>query len=155
MKAWFFGLQARERMIVMIGGAAAIAIILWGLVVQPLQAEVARLRTSVETKQRLLVDVARIEGEMPSPITTNRQGEGQTLVVIVDSTARSHGLDLPRTRANGPSGVDVSFQNARFDALVAWLVVLHDSYGVDVDTASFSSAREPGLVNGQISLRRL
>jgi hypothetical protein len=32
---------------------------------------------------------------------------------------------------------------------------LHDRYGVDVETASFSSAREPGLVNGQLSLHRL
>lgn len=155
MKAWFFGLQPRERMIVAAGGAVAVAIILWGFVVQPLRTEVARLRTSVDTKQRLLVDVTRVEGEMPAATAGARQGAGQTLVVIVDNTARSHGLDLPRTRANGPSGVDVSFQNARFDSLVAWLLVLHDSYGVDVDTASFSSAREPGLVNGQLSLRRL
>ena len=155
MKAWFFGLQVRERIIVAVGGAAAVAIILWGFVIQPLREEVVRLRASVDTKQRLLIDVARVEGEMPSTVTAGRQGAGQTLVVIVDNTARSHGLDLPRTRANGPSGVDVSFQNARFDSLVAWLLVLHESYGVDVDTASFSSAREPGFVNGQLSLRRL
>jgi type II secretory pathway component PulM len=83
------------------------------------------------------------------------QGADQTLVVIVDNTARSHGLDLPRTRANGPSGVDVTFQGASFDSLVAWLLVLHGTYGVDVETASFSSGREAGLVNGQISLHRL
>ena len=39
--------------------------------------------------------------------------------------------------------------------VVAWLVALHGTYGIDVETASFSSAREPGLVNGQVSLRRL
>ena len=155
MKAWFFRLQPRERMIVGVGAAAAVAIVLWGFVVQPLRAEVGRLRTSVDTKQRLLVDVARVEGEMPATTTGGREGVGQTLVVIVDNTARNHGLDLPRNTANGPSGVNVSFQNARFDSLVAWLVVLHDTYGVDVDTASLSSAREPGLVNGQLSLRRL
>jgi general secretion pathway protein M len=155
MKAWFFGLQPRERMIVGLGAAAAVAIVLWGFIVQPLRSEVGRLRTSVDTKQRLLVDVARVEGELPATTTAARQGAGQTLVVLIDNTARNHGLDLPRTRANGPSGVDVSFQNARFDALMAWLVVLHDAYGVDVDTASFSSSREPGLVNGQLSLRRL
>ena len=85
----------------------------------------------------------------------NRQGAEQTLVVIVDNTARNHGLDLPRTRANGPSGVDVTLQRASFDSLVAWLLVLHATYGVDVETASFSTGRAPGLVNGQLSLRRL
>lgn len=155
MKAWFFGLQPRERWIVAIGATAAIAIVFWGFIVRPLRAEVVSLRASVDTKQRLLIDVARIEGSQPSSLVANRQGVGQTLVVIVDTTARSHGLDLPRTRANGPSGVDVTFQGASFDALVAWLLILHGTYGVDVETASFSSGRGQGLVNGQISLRRL
>ena len=66
MKAWFYGLQPRERWIVVIGAAVAVVIIVWGFVVSPLRAETARLRASVDTKQRLLIDVARIEGEQPS-----------------------------------------------------------------------------------------
>jgi general secretion pathway protein M len=155
MKAWFYGLQPRERWIVMAGAAAALVIIVWGFVVRPLRAEMTTLRTSVDTKQRLLIDVARVEGEQPSTVTGNREGTGQTLMGIIDNTARSHGLNPPRTRANGPSGVDVSIQDASFDALMAWLLELHDRYGVDVETASFASARQPGLVNGQLSLRRL
>ena len=154
MRAWFFGLQMRERWIVSVGVSAAVAIILWGFVVQPIRSEIAALRTAVDTKQRLIVDVARVEGSQPS--TLNRQGAEQTLVVIVDNTARNHGLDFPRTRANGPSGVDVTFQRASFDSLVAWRLVLHSTYGVDVETASFSNdGRAPGLVNGQLSLQRL
>jgi type II secretory pathway component PulM len=154
MKAWFFGLQQRERWIVAIGAAAAVVIIVWGFGMQ-LRSELASLRASVDTKQRLLIDVARIEGELPATVVNDRQGRDQTLAVIVDNTARSHGLNPTRVRANGPSGVDVSIQGGSFDALVAWLVALHGTYGVDVDTAQFTSAREPGLVNGQLSLRRL
>jgi general secretion pathway protein M len=155
MKAWFYGLQPRERWIVTVGALLAVVIIAWGFVVRPLRAEIATLRTSVDTKQQLLADVARIEGEQPSAVATGRQGADQTLSVIIDNTARGHGLNPTRTRANGPSGVDVSLQGASFDALAAWLLVLHGTYGIDVETASFSSAREPGLVNGQLSLHRL
>jgi type II secretory pathway component PulM len=155
MKAWFYGLQTRERWIVALGAAATVIIVVWGFVLTPLRAEIATLRTSVDTKQRLLVDVARVEGERPAMVTGTRQGSDQTLVGIVDNTSRAHGLNFPRTRANGPSGVDVSFQNASADALLAWLLVLHDTYGIDVETASFSPTREPGLVTGQLSLRRL
>jgi type II secretory pathway component PulM len=155
MRAWFFGLQMRERWIVGVGAAAALAIMLWGFGVRPLRAEVVALRTAVQTKQQLLVDVARVEGTQPSSVAGGRLGADQTLVVIISNTAGSYGLGEPRTRANGPSGVDVTLQAASFDAVVAWLVALHDTYGVDVETASFSSAREPGLVNGQVSLRRL
>jgi general secretion pathway protein M len=155
MKAWFFGLQPRERWIIAVGAAVALAIVLWGFVVSPLRAEVARLRTSVDTKQRLLIDVARIEGGQPSQVVGNRQGTDQPLYLIISNTAGAYGVEPRNTRANGPSGVDVSVQNASADALLTWLVALHGTYGIDVETASFSPAREPGLVNGQLSLRRL
>lgn len=155
MKAWFFGLQTRERWLVGIGAAAAAAIVLWGFILMPLNDEIARLRTSVETKQRLLIDVARIEGQNPSAVVTNRQGSNQTLMVIVENTAGNHGFSPTRTTANGPSGVNVSIQDAPFDALSAWIVTLHTSYGIEVESASFLPTREPGLVNGQLTLRRL
>lgn len=153
MKQWFYGLQPRERWIVSVGAIAAVIMILWVGALRPLQSGTAALRTAVDTKQRLLVEVSRLEGS--GPTVSGRQGADQTLVVIVSNTAAAQGLDLPRTRPNGPSGIDVTFQGASFDALVTWLVTLHTTYGVDVETASFSSAREPGLVNGQLSLHRL
>lgn len=155
MKAWFYGLQPRERLILSVGAAVALIIVLWAGVLRPLDRATTALRAGVELKQRLLLEVSSLEGSQPALTASNRQGADQTLVVIVSNTAAAHGLDLPRTRPNGPSGIDVTFQGASFDTLVAWLVALHTSYGVDVETASFSSAREPGLVNGQLSLHRL
>ena len=155
MKAWFFGLQMRERWIVGIGGAVALAIILWGFVVRPVRAEMVALRTAVDTKQRLLVDVARIENTQPGNVDANRRGADQTLQLIVSNTASAYGIGQPRTRANGPSGVDVTLQGVPFDALVAWLVALHGTYGVDVETASFTTGRDVGLINGTVLLRRL
>ena len=40
------------------------------------------------------------------------------------------------------------------DAIAEWLVALHDSYGVDVETASITPTREPGFVNATFLLRR-
>jgi len=155
MKAWFYGLQPRERWLVAIGGLVAVVVVLWGFVARPLRTQSAALDTAVGIKQLLLVDVARLEGSRPGGVSGSPQGANETLVVIVKNSADAHGLSLPRTRQNGPSGIDVTFQDAPFDTLVAWLVLLHDTYGVDVETASFSGARQPGLVNGQLSLRRL
>ena len=155
LRVWFFGLQPRERWILGVGVVAAVVIILWGGVVSPMRAEAARLRTSVDTKQRLLIDVQRLEAQQPSPGGTNGpQGSQQTLVVIVDDTARNHGLGSPRTRQNGPSGIDVTIQGASFDVLMEWLIELHGTYGIDVETGQLVKAREPGLVNGQLLLHR-
>jgi type II secretory pathway component PulM len=151
---WFDNLQPRERWIVLGGAVAALVILLWALVLRPLGAQSVTLREAVDMKQRLLIDLARLEGTQV-PASPNVQGGDQTLVVIVNNTAQSHGLTLSRTRPNGPNGIDVTFQGASFDVLAAWLITLHGSYAVDVESASLTSARVQGLVNGQLSLNRL
>jgi type II secretory pathway component PulM len=151
---WFYGLQARERWIVAIGAAAALLIVVWWSLAS-LRADIALLQSSVDSKQRLLIDVSRLQSQKPSNSVDGQQDRDQPLYLLVSNTATTYGLEPPRTRANGPSGVDVTLQNASFDAILAWLVALHDSYGVDVETASLARAREPGLVNGTLLLRRL
>ena len=152
LKTWYFGLQERERWIVSIGFAAAAVIIVWWSMAR-LGSEMQTLRTAVDTKQRLLIDVAR--SRPPSRTGSSAIVRRQSAPLSTrEQTAPSYGLEAPRTRANGPSGVDVTVQNASFDALAAWLVALHNTYGVDVETASFSPARAPGLVNGNLLLRR-
>ena len=156
MKAWFYNLQPRERWIVSVGLVAAVLIVFWAFVFKPMRSQSQLLQTAVESKQRLLVDLARLEGaQTPLSSGGSVQGREQTLVVVIDTTAQQHGISLSRTRPNGPSGIDVTFQGASFDVLVAWLMTLHGTYAVDVESASFTSARVQGLVNGQLSLQRL
>ena len=155
LSGWFYGLQPRERWIVAVGALLFVVIIGWGFVLKPLNAEVARLQESVGTKQRLLVEVARVESERPPTVVDNQQNRNQPLVNFVPDSATRYGLETPRGRTNGPSGVDITLQNASFDAVLVWLVALHDMYGVDVETATFTPAREPGFVNGSLLLKRL
>ena len=154
LKTWYFGLQPRERWIVSVGAVAAVIIVLWWSLTK-LGAEMQTLRTSVDTKQRLLIDLARIETTQPAGVSRNPAANNKPLFQLVSDTAPSFGLVEPRTRLNGPNGVDVTVQNASSDALMAWLVALHTMYGVDVETVSISNARDPGLVNGNLLLRRL
>lgn len=156
MKAWFYGLQPRERWIVSAGAVVAALIVLWTFALNPVRSQSNSLRTAVESKQRLLVDLGRLEGaQSPSAAGGSVQGRDQTLVVVIDTTAQQHGISLSRTRPNGPNGIDVTFQGAPFDVLVSWLMTLHGTYAVDVESASITSARVQGLVNGQLSLQRL
>jgi type II secretory pathway component PulM len=150
---WYFGLQERERWIVSVGFLAAVVIVVWWSMTR-VGSEMERLRTAVDTKQRLLIDVARVEATQAPGVVNNPQTSNKPLSVLVSDTAPTFGLVEPRTRMNGPNGIDVTVQNASFDALAAWLVALHNTYGVDVETASFSPARAPGLVNGNLLLRR-
>ena len=154
MRAWFDNLQPRERWILIAGVVIAIGVLLWAGVLRPMRAQSAILQAAVEAKQRLLVDLDRL-GASSAAHPAGTQPPDQTLVVVVDSTAQAHGLRITRSRPNGPSGVEVTLQAVPFDVLVAWLMTLHGTYAVDVESAQLSTARQQGLVNGQVSLHRL
>lgn len=157
MKDWLETLAPRERAVLAVGAVLAVLIVFWGLIWQPLSDGTAELREQVERKSRLHVDAQRAAAVEPTGDATPAAAEpGQSLVLLVDGTAQSHGLSgaLTRTRPEGADGISVTFRDAPFDAVVSWLVALWNDHGVRVETASVNGAREPGLVNGQILLRR-
>jgi general secretion pathway protein M len=151
MKDWFANLAPRERAIFLGGAVIVVLVVVWYGVLRPLQTRSEILRASVLSKQRLLVNLARIDGQ---PVQTANAGSNQTLVVLVGNTAKEHGVELTRQRPDGPDGIQVTFGNASFDTLVEWLVALETQYAVSVESASFTGTRQQGIVNGQLLLRR-
>jgi len=155
MKEWFMSREPRERVILTIGAVVAALIFAVAFVWRPLANGTAELRESVERKNQLLVDVRQAAVIAPDAGGGPRDA-GQSLVVLVDSTAQSHGLAgaLTRTRPDGPDGINVTFQNASFDALMSWLVSLQTEHRIGVESATVTRTQQPGLVNGQLFLRR-
>jgi type II secretory pathway component PulM len=152
MKAWFDNLQPRERLILFGGVAAALSIALW-LGVMKLHTQSEVLRDAIGAKERLLVDLTRV-GARPAATAPGAQGSNQTLVVLIDGSAREHGIALTTRRPDGPDGVQVAFTNVPFDMLLDWLVALEQHSSVAVEAASFTTAKQKGIVNGQLTLRR-
>lgn len=154
MKTWFANLEPRERLIFIAGSIAALLIVSWSFVLKPLRAGTVELREAVESKQQLLVGLGRVEGLQAAGNTAQANQPRLSLVVLVNNTARERGLSLPRNRPEGQDGINVTLQNAQYDALVAWLVSLETTHSVTVESATLSGARQQGFVNGQLSLRR-
>lgn len=156
MKAWFARLAPRERWILSAGAVLAAVIVLWGFVWLPLGSRSAELRQRIDDKQALIADLRRAAALGGGSAQSQRPAPSQSLVVLVDQTARAHGLadSFTRTRPDGADAINVSFQNAPFDGILAWLVRLHADYGIRVESASFNGSRERGLVTGQLFLRR-
>jgi type II secretory pathway component PulM len=154
MKAWFESLRAREKLILIGGGTAAALIFLW-FGAMKLHAQTGVLRDSIGAKQRMLVELDRV-GAQPAGNAPGAQtpGSTQTLVVMIESSAHDYGIQLTRTRAEASNGVQVSFSNVAFPKLLDWLVKLERERSVTVESASFTSTKQRGVVNGQLVLRR-
>jgi type II secretory pathway component PulM len=80
------------------------------------------------------------------------------LVVIIDNTLRQRDLysTLQRSQPTAQDGIRVEFANAPFDDLVLWLSDLGQSYGMHLQSGSFSrnAADNAGRVNATLTLER-
>ena len=154
MMQWWASLQPRERLILGVGAVIAASIVLWEFAWQPLTSGRAELRTSIEGKRQLLSDIARVS--VLGDTQDLQVIDSQSLFVLIDQTAQANGLGnaMTRARPNGSNEINVTFSNASFDQLIAWLIALNQNNGIFVEGASINSSREEGLVSGQLLLRR-
>ena len=138
------------------GGIVGIVIILWGGLWHPLTTGALELSAAVDSKRSLLASLQRARAVTVQSGMPVSSAAGQSLVLLVDQTHRSFGLEgtLTRNQPDGTDGIRVTFQNASFDALIAWLGALQANYGTSVDATTIDGARMPGIVNATVVLRR-
>jgi general secretion pathway protein M len=154
MKFSYETLSPREQRLVKIGAIAGIAILIFGVLL-PLESSVSKTRSRVTQKQ---ADLVWMRGVAPLLAATGpaHQNNGESLIVIVDRSARESGLEksLAGSDPSGPGGIQVRLEKAPFDAMIGWLSRLSQQNGIGVDGATIDGAGAPGLVNAAIVLRQ-
>lgn len=159
LKDWFYGLQPRERMIIT-GGAILVALTaIYLFALAPFYRGVAALAESTEEKKADLAWMRSVAGEVEAlgrnqPMVATPTGE--SLVVLVDRTAREAGLSSALTgqTPNGENGIRVRLEAASFDMAMMWLANLELSHAVAIESAQFDHTSTPGLVNINLVLNR-
>jgi general secretion pathway protein M len=160
VKDWFLALEKRERMFVVAGGVAALVMVIWGLVLAPVYSATAAAERRIETKQATLSFLRNAAAEIAShggdAAVARPDLSGQSLVVVVDRSARQAGLGqaLTRNQPVGDDGIRVRLDNAPFDALARWLAQLNVGAGLAIESASFDRTPEEGRVNASLVLRQ-
>jgi general secretion pathway protein M len=144
-------LSERDRRMLAIGGALVALLLVY--VIFQLDSSVSSAHKRIKKKQDDLtwIQVAAPEILAQGPIAASG---GESLIVIVDRSAREAGLAtaLAGSEPAGPGGLSVRLQKAPFDSLISWLARLSQQNGVRVDSASIDTAGTPGLVNAAIVL---
>ena len=144
----------RDRRILVIGAALAVVLLVLGVIV-PLDHSVSRLHAQVARKQADLAWMRRVAPELVAAGPMRQRSAGESLIVIVDESARESGLGsaLTNTGSRGSGALSVQLVHAPFDALVAWVARLDQQNGLEVESADIHSAGPPGLVDASLILR--
>ena len=159
MRAWWNGLAEREQRLVAIGGFAVVLMLGWAFVWHPLVVKRAELRDAVDAQQRDLAFVRVAAADVDRFRASGKQGrrdrQGRSLLALADASARDAGLEgaLKRVEPVGAASVRVSFEFARFDALIDWIESLTRDYGIEATDFSADRADGVGLVNARVTLQ--
>lgn len=159
MKDWYLALEPRERLFVAVGGVAVALVLLWGLLLSPLYRASGATAQRVESKRATLVFLRDAVAELAGAGDVPAAGPdlaGQSLVVIVDRTARAAGLGqaLTRNQPVGEDGIRVRLDNAPFNAVAQWLNTIGSTAGLAIEQASFDRSQDEGRVNASLVLRQ-
>lgn len=153
MKFNYDTLQPREQQLVKYGGIGLVLVLIFG-VLMPLDSSVSKARTRITKKQQDLVWMKSVAPFLA--VQVPHQSNGESLIVIVDRSARESGLgnSLAGTDPSGAGGIQVRLEKAPFDAVIGWLSRLSQQNGIGVDGATIDGAGAPGLVNAAIVLKQ-
>jgi general secretion pathway protein M len=154
MKFNYDTLAPREQKMVKFGAIGLVAILIFGVLL-PLNSSVSKARTRISKKQE---DLVWMKGVAPflAAQTPAHNSNGESLIVIVDRSARESGLgnSLAGTDPSGAGGIQVRLEKAPFDAIIGWLSRLSQQNGIGVEGATIDGAGAPGIVNAAIVLKQ-
>ena len=159
LKAWFSGLQPRERAIVTVGGVLVLLVAVYILALAPFYSAVNARAERVANKKGDLAWMRSVGGEVMALNATAPSAPGpsnESLVVLIDRAARECGLgsSLTGQTPNGENGIRVRLEQAEFDKLVVCLGSLQQSHSVTIESANIDRTAKPGFVNASLVLTR-
>ncbi|MES9901045.1 MAG: type II secretion system protein GspM [Sedimenticola sp.] len=161
IREWFDALILREKLILVAGSLSLLLILLYSTLWQPLGSRVEALRSTVNTQKQQIAWMRNAVGEIQllrQQVGLNLVNEGEeysSLLTHVDQSAKALSMRSVITQVEPTSDneVRVRLENAYFNTMVEWLVLLHEE-GVVVGSVSLSSSGENGRVNGLVKLRK-
>jgi len=151
IKAWWQGLNLREQRLVLTMGSAFLIFLLYSLIWQPLNDNLAKATKSLANRQALLTwvtdNTARYQN---AKSTSSHKKSNGSISSIVNRTANQQQLTITRMQPQGEI-LQVWLDSAPFTQLLLWLEHLANNEGLQVQTIDLSK----GENQGEVRVRRL
>jgi len=158
LKRLWYSVSPRERVMVVTGAAAVLAIVLYSLVWSPWQQQLQRLRDQVPGKRQTLAWMEQAAREVAPLIKKHTDaGGGQNLPIltVVEQTATAMELrdSIKQMRPGDNNEVQVNLQEAEFDTWLKWIDSL-SKQGIEISAAAAGRGQDPGKANIRMTLGR-
>lgn len=151
IKTWWQGLNLREQRLVLAMGSAISIVLLYSLLWQPLNDNLANTQKSLANRQALLAWVTDNTARYQSVKSLGgKQKSSGSISSIVNRTANQQRLTITRTQPQGES-LQVWIDSAPFTQLLFWLESLANNEGLQVQAIDLTQGDNPG----EVRVRRL
>ncbi|WP_223670693.1 type II secretion system protein GspM [Kangiella shandongensis] len=151
IKAWYSGLNQRERSMVTVLGIMMIILILFIAVVMPLRTYLSDLNQSVATaKEDLPIIASKVQALQArsgsSQVTTSR-----SLNQLITTSSKRYNLKFSRIEERKRNEeIQVRLDDVEFDQLLRWAAQLEQQQGLVIDTLRVSDTGTIGMVDASI-----
>ena len=145
MKTWWQQLNLREQRLIMAMAAAISVFILYGLIWQPLNENIASSKLKIERQQALLSWVEDNTKRYKQAKLTGGSRSGASLSSIVNRTSRQNDIIITRMQPQADD-LQVWIDEISFNQLLTWLEQLASREGLRVKNIDLSLADEQGVV---------
>jgi len=159
MKAWWNGLQSRERQLILVASVIVLVFAVYTFAWAPLQKQTKRLTRQVETQQQQLAAMQQMAAKIKLlgkfGKGTSRKTTTSSLTALVYQTGQKtlRGAQLKRVEEGQKRSVRVWVEKVAFDDMLIWLEKLQKTHGVSVDSFVAERQSEPGRVNARLTLK--
>lgn len=149
--AWYEGQSPRDQLIIKVLLVCMLVSLfylwIWVPVTEfPVKAE-RQLKAQMSLHQKMKDNAWRFQH---AAVAGNA---GQSVLAIVNSSARNQNIDLKRFEPEGESGLRIWLDDVRFNAVISWLTMLQTQYGIRASQISMDKSTS-GAVNVRALLVR-
>jgi type II secretory pathway component PulM len=138
-------------------GGAVIAIAIVCLWIFTLNKSLNGRQALVDRKQQDLVWMRSMSNAVRMAAASRPGGmSSESLVVLINRTAQQAGIAsaLTNQAPQGDNSIRVRLERANFDAVVGWLGMLEQQFGIQTESASLDRGESLGIVNASLVLTR-
>ncbi len=159
MKAWLESLAPRERRSVAGGGAVALLVLLYLLLVEPAAQAFAQRQQRIESLEKRIEWMRDAAAEVARLRADGARAQGgaseRPPYLAIDRALRGAGLPQPeRLEPEGDNGARLEFEQVPFDPLVRIIARLRSESGLRVTRARIQRADAPGAVSARLTFER-